>query len=323
MKPVLPPFWHPTFAHAFILDWDGVLAETRLDFSSIRHRYFQGKRVPLLEHGRLLPEETRKQLDKDIYDLEMDGAGRAEPVPGALELMEWLAGRGIPWAVVSRNCRDSIDLAASRAGITLPEIVLSRDEEPVKPHPEALWKAARLLGAENARCVMVGDFIYDFVGARRAGMRALLVQRQEPAWEEWIDRACPTVEKLVWELEHPRPWVPWEYRPLVDRKGEAWLESAWSLRVRVPPSCCDPARFVNSAASLGIGHFIVPPGLFLTIPLWRESLPLSREWVGQPLHESIGVFLRERFPLTVAEEGADGVELPEEGMEEALERILA
>ena len=59
MQPVLPPFWHPAFAHAFILDWDGVLAETHLDFSQIRSRYFQGRRVPLLEYGRFLPEDIK------------------------------------------------------------------------------------------------------------------------------------------------------------------------------------------------------------------------------------------------------------------------
>ncbi len=322
MKPVLPPFWHPTFAHAFILDWDGVLAETRLDFSSIRNRYFHGKRVPLLEAGRYLPEEARTQLEKDIYDLEMQGADAAEPVPGAAALLDWLDDRGTPWAVVSRNCRDSIDLAAKRAGIRLPEVVLGRDEEPVKPHPEALWKAARLLGAESSRCVMVGDFIYDFVGARRAGMRALLVQREEPAWLEWIDRACPTMKDLLRELEFPTPWVPWEYRALVERKGISWLEAAWPLDVQVPPACPDPARFVHEAAALGVGHFLVEPGLGLSVSRWQESLPLGREWLGQPLYESLEAFLAGRFPLAVVSEGAGGRELPEREMEFALGEVL-
>lgn len=323
LKPVLPPYWHPTFAHAFILDWDGVLAETRLDFSSIRNRYFHGNRVPLLEAGRFLPKETQLRLEKDIYDLEMRGAEAAEAVPGALELLDWLDERKIPWAVVSRNCRASIDLAAKTAGIRLPGIVLSRDEEPVKPHPEALWKAARLLGAESSRCVMVGDFIYDFIGARRAGMRALLVQREDPAWQDWIDGACSTVKDLLLELESPRPWIPWEYRAVTDRKGSAWLDSAWALEVQVPAGCKDPARFVNEAASLGIGHFLVEPGLSLSVPRWRESLPLGREWLGQPLAESIEAFLSGRFPLAVVSEGTGGVELPEDGIEAALEEILS
>lgn len=322
MKPVLPPFWHPAFSHAFILDWDGVLAETRLDFSQIRNRYFHGKRVPLLEAGLLLPPETRRELEKDIYELEMKGAAAAEPVPGAPDLLDWLDSRGIPWAVVSRNCRDSIDLAARKAGIRLPRVVLSRDEEPVKPHPEALWKAARLLGIESSRCVMVGDFIYDFVGARRAGMRALLVQREEPAWLEWVDHACPTVWELLRELESPSPWVPWEYRSLAERKGTAWLEKAWELRVQVPSDCLDPADYVYRAASLGIGHFAVEPGLSLSVSRWRNSLPLGREWLGEPLSAALSSFLSARFPMTVVSEGAGGLELRQEDLESSLEEVL-
>lgn len=322
MQPVLPPFWHPAFAHAFILDWDGVLAETHLDFSQIRNRYFQGRRVPLLEYARFLPEETRLELEKDIFDLEMHGADNAEPVPGAAELLDWLDNRGIPWAVVSRNCRDSIDLAARRTGIRLPRVVLSRDEEPVKPHPEALWKAARMLGVNSARCVMVGDFIYDHVGARRAGMRSLLVQRWEPSWVDWIDQACPTVVSLLEELDSPRPWVPWEYRDLARRKGTSWMESVWPLKVQIPTGSPDPASFAREAASLGVGHFLVEPGLALSVPRWEKSLALGREWLGQPLYESLEAYLAGRFPLAVVSEGVGGLDLPETGMEEALEEAL-
>jgi len=322
LNPVLPPFWHPAYAHAFILDWDGVLAETSLDFSEIRNRYFNGKRVPLLEAARLLPEPMRAQLERDIYDLEMRGAEKAEPVPGAIELLEWLEERKIPWAVVSRNCRESIELAAAKSGIRLPNVVMSREEEPVKPHPEALWKAARILGAETSRSVMVGDFIYDFVGARRAGMRALLVQREEPAWLEWVDRVCPTVWSLLKELEEPSPWVPWEYRSLAERKGTDWLEKAWELRVQVPSECVDPADFVHRAASLGIGHFLVEPGLSLSVSRWRNSLPLGREWLGEPLSAALSAFLSERFPLAVVSQGLGGLELQEKDMESFLSEAL-
>lgn len=322
MKPILPPFWHPAFAHAFILDWDGVLAETSLDFSDIRNRYFGGKRVPLLEAGRLLPESIRVQLEKDIYDLEMEGAEKAEPVPGAAELLDWLDERGIPWAVVSRNCRESIELAARRTGIRLPAVVLSRDEEPVKPHPEALWKAARILGVENSRCVMVGDFIYDFVGARRAGMRAVLVQREEPGWQEWLDGACSTVKALLEELKSPSPWVPWEYRSLAERKGISWLEKAWELKVQVPSHCPDSAWFVHEAASLGVGHFLVEPGLNLSVPCWKASLPLGRHWLGEPLWLALGGFLSERYPMTVVCEGVGGLELPEAELESSIAEVL-
>ena len=40
LETIAPPFWHPAVKGAFILDWDGVLADTKLDFSALRQRYF-------------------------------------------------------------------------------------------------------------------------------------------------------------------------------------------------------------------------------------------------------------------------------------------
>ena len=135
---IAPPFWHPSVARGFILDWDGVLADTKLDFAPIRAKYFKGERVPLVEAADMLEESRREDLERDLYELEMEGARGAEPVQGAHELLEWLRMWKIPWAVVSRNCRDSIFEAAKRCSIELPETVMSRDEGPLKPDPQAL-----------------------------------------------------------------------------------------------------------------------------------------------------------------------------------------
>ena len=45
----VPPFWHPSRVRALLLDWDGVLAETHLDFSPLRQRFYGGRRAMLLE----------------------------------------------------------------------------------------------------------------------------------------------------------------------------------------------------------------------------------------------------------------------------------
>lgn len=100
------------------------------------------------------------------------------------------------------------------------------------------------------------------------------------------------------------------------------MEAAWPLKAQVPAGSPDPARFVREAASFGIGHFLVEPGLALSVPRWEESLALGREWLGQPLYESLEAYLAGRFPLAVVSEGVGGLDLPETGMEEALEEAL-
>ena len=59
---IAPPFWHPSVARGFILDWDGVLADTKLDFAPIRAKYFKGERVPLVEAADMLEESRREDL---------------------------------------------------------------------------------------------------------------------------------------------------------------------------------------------------------------------------------------------------------------------
>lgn len=321
MPDIRPPFWHPVCSKGFILDWDGVLADTRLDFQDIRDRYFGGRRVPLIESDHLLTPEQKVKLEKDLYDLEMEGASRAVPVPGAHELLEWLDKKAIPWAVVSRNCMDSIKEAARRCDIPLPEHVFSRDEGPLKPDPEALWAAAEALGVSSGECVVVGDFLYDLYGARRAGMRAVLVERHEEEWLRWADAGFERLTDLVASLGMPEPLIPWEYRNLVQSRGEEWLKKAWKLEVCISGEEPEAFHVALRAASLGVGCLVVPPYERISLEQWDATPFLSRDWTGRFLMEGLGRFLGERYPQIEIRPGKEGFALP--GRPEETDGFLA
>jgi len=293
---ISPPFWHPALSKGFILDWDGVLADTQLDFSPIRARYFNGERLPLVEAAGRLKASEREALERDLYDLEMEGARKATPVRGSHELLEWLVSSGIPWAVVSRNCRDSIFEAADRCGIELPGTVLSRDEGPLKPDPRALWAAAGSIKVDPGNCVMIGDFIYDLYGAIRAGMRAVLVERTEPGWERWADISFGRLEDMVSSLRDPEPLVTREYRELVGEKGRTWLDKAWGIEVSVPEESPEVFLVAMEAARLGIGRFGISGHSRISLEQWEEApfLPISA--VDSPMAECMSRTLRERYP---------------------------
>ena len=80
LETIAPPFWHPAVKGAFILDWDGVLADTKLDFSALRQRYFGGRIVPLIEAAEAFPPPVRKEIRDEVRRVEMEGADRAVPV---------------------------------------------------------------------------------------------------------------------------------------------------------------------------------------------------------------------------------------------------
>lgn len=294
------PFWSPAGASAFILDWDGVIAETRLDFSPLREKYYGGRRAMLLEEAGTLEAGRREEFFRDLVELEMAGAESAEPVPGAFEMLKWLADNKIPYCILSRNCMEVIRRGAEKIGLTLPERTWGRDcMEWVKPDPRALRFAASQMGFQPRDCLYVGDFLYDLQGARRAGMRAVLVQRDEAAWRGWADAVYPRMEDFVAELRDPQPLVPWEYREICAKKGERWLSNAAGLTLAVP---ADPSPttdcWVTRAAALGVGNFYVGAERALTPEEWKKNPSFDPALMGEPLAEVLRGFLETRYPLT-------------------------
>lgn len=125
------------------------------------------------------------------------------PVEGAKRLIAWLAAEttgsktGKPWAVVSRNCRESIIRAAERCDIVLPPVLLSREDPYVKPDPKALALAAERLQVRLSDCVMVGDSVYDLQAAQSAGIPSVLVGHIGAAWEHLASFSYATVTDFV------------------------------------------------------------------------------------------------------------------------------
>ena len=311
MKTIYTPFWHPIESAGFILDWDGVLADTNLDFSGIRTKYFNGEPAPLIEGMAALSEERKKELWQDIYTLEMNGAEQAVPVEKSIEFVEWLNDHNIPWAVVSRNCMDSIRRAAERIDFPLPPKVFSRDNGPVKPDPEALWLAAQEIGVPAEQCVMVGDFVYDLIGARRAGMRAVLVERPRVEWQHWADAIYPTMNDFLKSLNSPAPLVPWEYSSLEKQKGKGWLEKAWKLSVQIPDDMPDICNYCEEVARLGVGTLLCTPSVKFSVQQWRIWPGLAPSFLDIDQVSVIQKTLKQRYPLVTVKEGSEGIRLSE------------
>ena len=80
------PFWHPSIASAFLFDWDGVVAETKLDFTAVRERYYGGRRAMLLEEASTLAPSDKEALMKDLCALEMEGAEKGGYSPGGFKI---------------------------------------------------------------------------------------------------------------------------------------------------------------------------------------------------------------------------------------------
>ncbi len=97
--------------------------------------------------------------------------------PGVVAGLERMAAMGLPLAVITNKASRFVRPHLAHARIEAYfRVVVGGDDLPVKkPHPAVLLHAARELGVEPARMLMVGDSGNDAQAARAAGCPVLIV----------------------------------------------------------------------------------------------------------------------------------------------------
>jgi len=118
-----------------------------------------------------------------------------DDVPGVLRA---LAARGVKVGLISNSHRS---LAAFEQHFELQGLIAgalsSAEHGYMKPHPSIFEAALTLLGVSASESVMVGDsFEHDIEGARRVGMRGVLVQRSHEHLPAPPDPGVPVINDL-------------------------------------------------------------------------------------------------------------------------------
>jgi len=125
------------------------------------------------EHGVALPDGFVDRYRTRAAAMFETGVRR---MPGVVEALERLAALGLPVCIVSNGPIAKIRQSLRVAGLAdhFGERLFSAYEVGSwKPDPGLFLHAAREMGVEPARCVVVDDSATGVEAARRAGMRAL------------------------------------------------------------------------------------------------------------------------------------------------------
>ena len=73
--------------------------------------------------------------------------------------------------IATSGRRPEIDASLEALGIPAETVVVARgDVSRAKPEPDLFLACAERLGADAGECYVVGDAVWDLLGARRAGM---------------------------------------------------------------------------------------------------------------------------------------------------------
>lgn len=99
--------------------------------------------------------------------------------PGARRLVDTLAERGVPTAVVTNGPPDAQRQKLSAVGLDerVATVVFAGHDCPAKPSPEPVERALAALDCDPTRAVHVGDSENDTASALAAGARAVHVER--------------------------------------------------------------------------------------------------------------------------------------------------
>lgn len=157
---------------AWIFDLDGTLTVPQHDFAFIKRELGLPAHKPVLDGIAERPIEERAALLAAVDAWERGLADRAEPNPGASDLLAAIAAAGLPMGVLTLNTKATALRTLEAAGLApffSEEDVLGRDEARPKPAPDGLILLMERFGAEPRATAMVGDYRFDLLAGRAAG----------------------------------------------------------------------------------------------------------------------------------------------------------
>lgn len=182
---------------AVLFDMDGTITRPYLNFRLIRETLGVPEGASIMDHIESLRGHAREEARDSLHRWEAEAAEAAELNDGVLEVFRFLADRGILRGLLTRNSLKSVETTLARLGLSF-DAVVTREEPPLKPHPDSVFRLAGKLSVSAAECLVVGDYLYDVDVGRAAGARTvLLTNRIEPQFESEEDYRIDHLEELI------------------------------------------------------------------------------------------------------------------------------
>ena len=209
-----------------VFDLDGTLVGAEETFSALKERLRKrlvsmgvpdeslGEMSPMYETLLRVSSETGipfGELYDHMVELEVERMEASYLFDGVIDVLEFLKGRGIKLAVMTRSSRKAALKALDMHGIAgYFDVVSTRDDVPpgdLKPEPGQLGRILRELGVEPTKTLVVGDHGYDIIPARELGTLSVMITSHESgrmsfSVEAEPDFEVPTIGRLRDLLEN-------------------------------------------------------------------------------------------------------------------------
>ena len=148
-----------------IFDMDGTIVEFNLPIDKIK-RILGVKRYILEE---ILERENRNELLKILEEFEIKAATESRLYEGVKEYINFLKENNVLTAIYTRNSKKSVEINLNKHELEF-DYVFTR-EHAIKPSPKPILDVIEEKGLSRDRCVMIGDFKFDYLTAKNAGIK--------------------------------------------------------------------------------------------------------------------------------------------------------
>lgn len=178
---------------AVLFDFDGTLAHLTLDFSRMKMLVVQKlkqefelepnedeARLPVMEligslcrrSGSELASVIRQTAESCVEDYEVECADSSGTLPYTRDLLGRLRNRNVVSAIVTRNCRKAVERVFPDHADYCACLLSRNDVSRIKPDPEHLHAALRIMGIPAPQALMVGDHPLDIKAGHNAGCKS-------------------------------------------------------------------------------------------------------------------------------------------------------
>ncbi|NKB68177.1 MAG: HAD-IA family hydrolase [Candidatus Latescibacteria bacterium] len=155
---------------AVLFDMDGTITEPGIDWARLRASVGVPPKMPIMEYVERLSGADRARAEEQVRAVEMEAVEGAVLNRGAAELLDQLRARGLRLALVTNNHRRAMMQVVETFSLNF-DLLLCREDAPLKPAPDLLLLAMRQFKLAPADCCFVGDGKYDRQASRAAGVR--------------------------------------------------------------------------------------------------------------------------------------------------------
>ena len=189
----------------WIFDMDGTLTNSAHDFAHIRAELGLAGSEPILEALHAMPKEESSPLWSRLDELELFYADQATIKSGAIELLDYLQGKGAEMAILTRNTMPVVHHTLDACGITSyfsEAFIFDRDRCQPKPSPDGILRLLELWQVQPHQAVMVGDYLYDLQAGSAAGVSTIHVDNSNgnDSWPEYTDIRVESLHHLMIHL---------------------------------------------------------------------------------------------------------------------------